>query len=147
MAYTDFEITLSATLSPAQIAAAFTELIPAGLQVDVQTEFPDELGAVWARIHPTPDPDWPCFVSVTCADSCGIAPYEDLVLARHLWERFGVSALCHTYPFLEEVDPRDPYWSLACVSGAWHLADTSGTLLSGTGTDKVRLVRPVEVPW
>lgn len=147
MAYTDFEITLSENLTPAQIKAALVDLIPPGSRVDVQSDFPDELGAVWARLRPSRDQDWPCLLTVTCRDSFDIAPYEDLALAKRWWERFGVSSLCHTYPFLEDVDPRDPYWSLACVGGEGHLADTSGTPLSGTGDDSVRLVRAVEVPW
>ncbi|HEY1399046.1 hypothetical protein [Roseateles sp.] len=147
MAFSNFEITLSARLTPGQVMEAFADLVPLGARIDVQDEFPEELGKVWAQIKGTDDPDWPSFLSVMCADDCGLGSHEDLTLAVRLWARFGVNALCHTYPFVEEVDPRDPYWALACIEGRWHLADTSGTRLWGDGDGKVRLVRAVEIPW
>lgn len=60
-----------------------------------------------------------------------------------------------TYPFAGELDPDDPYWSLACIKGRWYLVSTEGMRLMGPYTDgveeflgdeMVRLVRPVSLP-
>jgi hypothetical protein len=92
---------------------------------------------------------------LVCRVECGLGPYPDLRIAAGLWERFGADALCGTNPFAGELDPHDPYWSLACVGGQWYLASTAGTRLMGPYTDgtrefvgdeAVRLVRPVAVP-
>ncbi len=154
-----FDIVLSKMLAPGEIVAALAELIPAGLQVDVRqdmAELPDELGAVWALVGNTDDPAWLCvFKVLVCHDDCGLGPYPDLLVASKLWERFGADALCSTYPFVGELDPDDPYWSLACLGGRWYLVSTAGTRLMGPytdgvnefpGNDAVRLVRPVAVP-
>ena len=155
-----FDIVLSRLLTPSDIAAALADLIPSGLRVDVQSSvdgLPHEPGAIWAIASGTDDPDWPCVLNVlACCTECELGPYPDLRIAAHLWERFGVDALCGTYPFAGELAPHDPYWSLACVGGQWHLASTAGTRLMGPytdgtcefpGTDPVRLVRPLVVPW
>ncbi len=154
-----FDIVLSKALNPNDIAAAFADLIPAGLRVDVRhdlSELPDEPGAIWALAGSTDDPAWPYVLNVlVCRDECGLGPYPDLRVATRLWERFGADALCGTYPFAGELDPQDPYWSLAYISGRWYLASTAGTRLMGPYTDGVRafpgdaavqLVRPVTVP-
>jgi len=154
-----FDIMLSKPLTPDDIAAALADLLPAGLRVDVQpdmAELPDEPGTIWALAGGTDDPAWPCVLNVlVCGDECGLGSYPDLRVAARLCERFGTDALCGTYPFAGELDPHDPYWSLACVGGQWYLASTSGTRLMGPYTDgvrqfpgeeAVRLVRPVVVP-
>jgi hypothetical protein len=154
-----FDIVLSKPLTPGDLSAALASLIPLGLRVDVGqdlAEFPDEPGAIWALVGGTDDPAWPCVLNVLVSrDECGLGPYPDLRVAIHLWERFGADSLCGTYPFAGELDPHDPYWSLACVGGQWYLASTSGTRLMGPYTDgvqkffgdeAVRLVRPVTVP-
>ena len=154
-----FDIVLSKLLTPGDIAVALTDLIPAGLRVDVRldiTALPDEPGAVWALVGSTEDPAWPCILNVlVCSDECGLGPYPDLLVAARLWERFGADALCGTYPFVGEIDPHDPYWSLACIGGQWYLASTWGTRLMGPYTDgvahfpgenAVRLVRPITIP-
>ncbi len=147
MASSCFEITLSMTLSPEQIAQAFTDLVPSGARVDVQSEFPDEPGAVWVQILKSEDPHWPCVLAVSCLDDSGLSPYGDLQIANRLWERFGADSICSTHLFVEEgLDPRDPYWALACIEGQWHMADTCGTRLTGTGSGKVTLLRPVNIP-
>jgi hypothetical protein len=154
-----FDIVLSKPLTPGDIAAAFADLIPAGLRVDVRldmAELPDEPGAVWALVRSTDDPAWPCILNVlACRHDSGLGPYPDLRVAAKLAERFGADALCGTYPFVGKLDPHDPYWSLAYISGKWYLASTAGTRLMGPYTDgirefpgdkAVRLVRPVSVP-
>jgi hypothetical protein len=154
-----FNIVLSKPLTPDALAAALTELIPPGLRVDVRrdvADLPDEPGAVWATVDSTDDSAWPCVLNVhVCRAECRLGPYPDLRVAARLWERFGTDALCGTYPFAGELDPHDPYWSLACVGGQWYLASTCGTSLMGPYTDgvrkfpgeeAVRLVRPVAVP-
>jgi hypothetical protein len=154
-----FDIVLSKPLAPETIAAALAGLIPRGLRVDVRrdmAELRDEPGAVWALVGSTDDPAWPCVLNVlVCRDECELGPYPDLRVAVHLWEQFGADALCGTYPFAGELDPHDPYWSLACVGGRWYLASTAGSRLMGPYTDgvrtfpgdeAVRMVRPVVVP-
>ncbi|QEL15873.1 hypothetical protein [Limnoglobus roseus] len=148
-----FDIVLSKPLAPDAIAAALADLIPPGLRVDVRGEMadlPDEPGAVWALVGRSGDPAWPCVLNVlVCRDECGLGPYPDLRIAAGLGERFGADAVCGTHPFVGDLDPLDPYWSLACVGGQWHLASTvrarfmAGEPLPDEG---VRLVRPVTVP-
>lgn len=149
MASDCFEITLSVTLAPEQVAQAFAALVPSGTRVDVQSEFPDALGGVWVEIiESAADTNWQCFLAVGYLDVSGLSPYVDLQVAQELWERFGVDSICSTHPFVEQgLDPRDPFWALACIKGQWHLADTFGTRLTATGTGEVRLLRPVHVPW
>jgi hypothetical protein len=154
-----FDIVVSKSLRPDELASALADLIPHGLRVDVRrdlTELPDEPGAVWALIGGTDDPSWPCVLNVlVCRDECGLGPYPDLRVAAWLWERFGADSLCGTYPFVGELGPHDPYWSLACVGGRWYLASTAGTRLLGPYTDgarelpgeeAVRLVRLIMLP-
>jgi hypothetical protein len=154
-----FDIVLSKTLAPDATAGAISNLIPSGLRVDVRTDIadlPDEPGAVWAVVYETNDPDWPCYLSVlVCADACELGAYPDLRIAEYFSRQFDVSSLCSTYPFAGDLDPQDPYWSLACIGGQWHLASTCGTRLMGPYTDgvrefpgsnQVRLVRSVSVP-
>lgn len=154
-----FDIVLSKLLDPVDLAAAIAELLPLGLRVHVRrniADLPDEPVAVWATVSDTDDPTWPCVLDVhVFRPDCGLRPYPDLRIAWQLWERFGADALCGTYPFAGELDPHDPYWSLACVDGQWYLASTSGTRLMGPYTDgirtfpgeeSIRLVRQVAVP-
>lgn len=154
-----FDIVLSKTLAPDTVAAALSHLIPVGLSVDVRTDIadlPDEPGAIWAVVYETDDPDWPCQLSVlACRDECELGSYPDLRIADYFSKQLGVDSLCGTYPFAGDLDPHDPYWSLACVGGQWHLASTEGTRLMGPytdgvqkfpGSDQVRLVRSVCVP-
>src|SRR4051794_41184457 len=154
-----FDIVLSKSLSPDELASALADLIAPSLRVDVRrdmAELPDEPGPIWALVRGSDDPAWPCVLNVlVCRDECGLGPFPDLRVAARLWERFGADALCGTYPFASELDPHDPYWSLASVGGQWYLASTSGTRLMGPYTDgtrrfpgeeAVRLVRPVVVP-
>src|SRR5262245_3064216 len=116
-----FEITLSKTVSAVDLAGALSELIPPGLRVDVRPEMadlPEEPGAIWALVFVNDDPAWPCVLSAqVCRDECDLGLYPDLRVAAHLWRRFGTDSLCSTYPFVGELDPQDPYWSLACLSG------------------------------
>jgi hypothetical protein len=154
-----FDIVLSKVLTPDDLVTALTELIPPDMRVDVRRDLTDlsaEPGAVWALVGGTDDPAWPCILSVlVCRPECGLGPYPDLRLAAHLGARFGADALCGTYPFVGELDPHDPYWSLAYIRGRWYLASTCGTRLMGPYTDgsrefpgdeSVRLVRPVALP-
>lgn len=154
-----FDIVLSRRLVPSDLTDVLTALIPRGLRVDIGSsiaDLPDRPGAIWAVVSETQDSEWPCLVSVwACHDECGLEPYPDLRIAEHLWKQIGVDSLCGTYPFARNLDPHDPYWSLACVGGRWHLASTEGTRLMGPYTDgirhfagdkSVRLVRPVSVP-
>ena len=154
-----FDIVLSRLLTPDEIGAALFELLPPGLRIDVRSdmsELPDEPGAIWALVGTTEDPDWPCvFNCLVCRGECGFGPYPDLRIAAWLSRWCGVDSLCSTYEFVGDLDAHDPYWSLACVGGRWHLASTDGTRLMGPYTDgvrrfpgdqKVRLVRPVELP-
>ena len=80
---------------------------------------------------------------------------KELRVAVGLRERFGADALCGTCPFAGELDPYDPYWSLAYINDRWYLASTAGTRLMGPysdgvrefpGDEAVKLVRPVAVP-
>jgi hypothetical protein len=154
-----FDIILSKKLGASQIADALTSLIPDGMRVDVQSDIadlPDAPGAIWAVVNETEDSEWPCLVSVlACRDECGLDPYPDLRIAEQLRKQLGVDSLCGTYPFVGDLDPSDPYWSLAYVGGRWYLASTFGTRLMGPSTDgirivggseSVRLVRSVSVP-
>ncbi len=154
-----FDVVVSAPLGPADFAAALASLLPAGFRIDVAREMsglPDEPGAVWALVGETDDPDWPCvFNCLVCREECGLGPYPDLRVAARIWELFGADSLCGVYPFAGDLDPHDPYWSLACVGGRWHLASTCDTRLMGPysdgarevpGSEKVRLVQPVDVP-
>jgi hypothetical protein len=154
-----FDIVLSKPLAPSDIAAAFADLIPAGLRIDVRldlADLPAEPGAVWALVGGTDDPAWPCVLNVlVCRDECGLGPYPDLRVASRLCERFGADSLCGTYPFVGELDPHDPFWSLACFGGHWHLASTVNARFMWPDTDDVRerlseegvrLVRPVAIP-
>jgi hypothetical protein len=153
------DIVLSKTFAPDALAAALTDLIPGGMRVDVRTDIadlPDEPGAIWAVVYETDDPEWPCHLSIlACSAECGLGPYPGLRIAAYFSKQFGVNSLCGTYPFVGDLDPYDPYWSLACVDGRWHLASTAGTRLMGSYTDgvqefpggeSVRLVRAVSVP-
>ena len=154
-----FVIVLSKPLGPDDLATTVADLIPPGMRVDVRqniADLPEEPGAVWATVSDTHDPLWPCVLNVhVFRPECGLWPYPDLRIAAQLWERFGTDALCGTYAFVGELDPHDPYWSLACVGGQWYLASTDGTRLMGPYTDgtrdfpgdeAIRLVRPVVVP-
>lgn len=154
---TNFDIVLSRHVLPREATAALAELLP-GLRIDVANSFselPDEPGELWATIEPTHDPDWPCSLNCVCRDECGLGEYPDLRVADWLSRRLVVNCLCGVYPFAGDLDPQDPYWWLACVGGAWHLADADGTRLMGPYTDgshtfpgdqPVRLVRPVSLP-
>lgn len=155
MTSTSFDIVLSKLLSPGDVAAALTDLVPNGCGIDVGrdvADLPTEPGAIWAIVGASDDPAWPCIVNVlVCRDECRLTPFPDLRIAVHLRERFGTDALCGTQPFVGELDPLDPYWSLAYVGGSWHLASTVGTPLMGPYSDgpgqaPVRLLRPIEVP-
>ncbi len=125
--------------------------IPSGLRVEISTSlntFPDEPGAIFGTLSGTDDPAWPClFDCFICRSECGLGPYPDLHVASLAWERFGLDALCSTYPFVGNLDPADPYWSLALVGGRWFLASTCGTrLMSDEDRGSIRLIRPVVVP-
>jgi hypothetical protein len=90
-----------------------------------------------------------------CADECGLGDFPDIRFADWLYRRLEIDSLCSTYDFAGDLDPCDPYWSLACIGGKWFLVSTSGTALMGPYTDgnrtipgdeKVRIIRPVEIP-
>jgi hypothetical protein len=154
-----FDIVLSKLLGPDELAVALACLITPGLRVDVRRDIgdlPEAPGAIWAVVGTTEDQAWPCVLNVlACSEECGLGPYPDLRIAVKLWDQFGTNSLCGTYPFAGDLDPYDPYWSLACISGQWFLASTAGTRLMGPYTDGirefpgdeiVRLVRPVAIP-
>jgi hypothetical protein len=156
---TSFEIVLSRTLNPNEVSGALAKLLPNGLRIDVAQDMdglPSEPGAIWALIDTSNDPAWPCIFNVlVCREECQLTPYPDLRIAMHLGRVFGTDALCDTYPFVGELDPHDPYWSLAYVEGSWHLASTAGTPLMGPYTDgkktfqgdgRIQLRRPVTLP-
>src|SRR4051794_26155209 len=126
-----FNVVLSKSLTPTEIANTLAEMLPLGLRIDVgheMSDLPDEAGGIWALVSTTDDPDWPCvFNCLVCADECGLGPFPDLRVADWLFRRLGVNSLCGTYDFAGDLDPYDPYWSLACVGGKWFLTSTSGT--------------------
>ncbi|MFB7473576.1 hypothetical protein [Kitasatospora sp. NPDC056184] len=156
-----FSITVSRALSVADVAAVFAELVPPGLPLAVQppgADVPDGIGGLWAILEPTEDPAWPLGL-VVHVYACDLGPYPDLRFAEHIGERLGVDVLCGVDPSFVEVDPQDPYYSLALVGGRWYLAGTAGTRLWGPysvrgadgrlreepGGEAVRLLRPVVV--
>jgi hypothetical protein len=154
-----FEIVLSRPLAPADLVAALVELLPTGLRVDVAEDIsglPSDPGAILACVRYTGDPDWPCvFECFADRKECGLGPYPDLRIAERLWQRFATNSLCCIYPFAGDLDPHDPYWSLACIEGRWYLASTLGTRLMGPydggiaefpGGAKIRIIRRVTVP-
>jgi hypothetical protein len=150
-----FGITLSITLRADDIKAVFSDIIPAGLKIDVFSELdtPEEVGAIWAWLESTHDAAWPCTVNVVCSDSCELGTYPDLRVAEYTHQLFGCNILCETYPFAGNLDPYDPYWALAYVDGIWYLADTVNTLLMNNemnekekGQKAIKLVRLVVVP-
>jgi hypothetical protein len=154
-----FEIVFSKVLSPTDFSGALAELLPPGLRIDVKQEIgelPDNPGAIWAVVGSTNDPNWPCLLEcLVCSNECGLGQYPDLRIADFLSRRLEVDSICSTCEFVGGLDPQDPFWSLACVGGTWYLADTFGTGLMGPYTDgaktfpgsnKVRLIRPVEFP-
>ncbi len=60
-----------------------------------------------------------------------------------------MSSLCYVYPFVGDLDPHDPYWSLACIEGRWYLSSTCSTRLMGEDMDRadeIRVIRPVTIP-
>lgn len=154
-----FHLVLSKSLRPDDVAKTLAEIVPPGLRIDIGQEIsdlPDEAGAIWALVCSTDDPDWPCVLNfLVYADECGLGPCPDLRIADWLFHRLGINSLCGTYDLAGKLDPYDPYWSLACVGGNWFLASTCGTVLMGpytdgvqsfSGDEKVRLIRPVEIP-
>ncbi len=154
-----FDILLSKPFASDDLATALADLIPPGLRVDVRSdmaELPNEPGSIWALVGGTEDQAWPCVLNVlVCRDECGLGPYPDLRIASRLWERYGTDALCGTYPFVGELDPHDPFWSLACVGGQWYLASIVAArfmwpevdgVRKPLGNGGVRLVRLVALP-
>jgi hypothetical protein len=151
----DFGITLSKVLTAEDILATFRSIIPAGLQIDVfpTPHTPDEVGAVWAWLEETLDPNWPCVVNVVCGSECQLGDYPDLRLAEYLSQSFSCHALTETYPFAGDLDLHDPYWVMAYIDRKWYLADTVNTPLMGVdmdgeeiGNEAIKLVRPLTIP-
>ena len=148
---TSFNIVLSRLLGPDDLATAIGELAPEGLRIDIRSDvadLPERLGAFWAVVGSSDDPAWPCVLDVFgCGNELGLGSFPDLRVASHLCERFGVDALCGTYPFVGALDPHDPYWSLARIKGCWYLASTVDTrLMDERTTGEIQLIREIEVP-
>ena len=156
-----FNIILSRVLTAVDLADIFSRLIPDGLRIDVfpESDTPEEVGAIWAHMEDTNDPDWPCSVMVIHhGDECELGSYPDLRVAEYIQQCFGCNVLCTIYyPFMNISNPQDPYWALVRVSGQWYFADTCDTPLMGFDlvgteeedihvTDKVELIRPITVP-
>lgn len=151
-----FDVILSGQLDAKDIELALTELIPRGLKVDVFTtddDLPDEVGAIWSYTSETSDPAWPCILKVIfLSDKCELGSYPDLRIAKYLSERFSIDVFLwtNTYPFMGNIDPQDPYWSLAYISQQWYLASTvqMSLLMGGTNEQSasINLVRPVIIP-
>jgi len=151
-----FTVAVSRPLAVGDVVAMFAELIPPGLPIVVQAagaDVPDDVGSLWARLEPTEDPVWPLDL-VMWVHECDLGPYPDLRVAELLAERFGVDVLCGVDPAVVDVDPHDPFYSLALIGGRWYLASTAGTRLMGPYTDGIReepgdepvkLIRPVVV--
>ncbi|MGV9310662.1 hypothetical protein ACWDR0_00515 [Streptomyces sp. NPDC003691] len=153
-----FGITVSRPLSVAEVTGLFASLAPPGSPLVIQppgAAVPDGIGSVWAGLEPTGDPAWPLGLVVHhCV--CELGPYPDLRLAEHIAERFGADVLCGADPAFADVDPADPYYSLALVGGRWYLASTARTRLAGPSVmsggrelpadgEPVLLIRPVPV--
>jgi hypothetical protein len=163
MTVSSFSVVVSRSLSVAEVAAAFVDVIPPGLPLVVQpdgADVPDDMGSLWATLQCTADPAWPLALVVHhVADECGLGSCPDLRIAEWFGDRFGVDALCDVDPSVCVVDPHDPYFSLARVGGSWYLASTAGTRLMGPylvvradgageqepGDEPVKLIRPVVV--
>ncbi|MCE9566045.1 MAG: hypothetical protein K8U57_28835 [Planctomycetes bacterium] len=134
-----------------------TSILPNSEVVVTQEEMepPERLSAIWVRLMRTVDPDWPCMLGCFAfPDPSPLGERPDLRIAEYLAVRFGVKSLCDLGGLMPDLDPHDPYWSLAFADGAWHLADTSGTPLMGPYTDgktsfpgdeKVRLKQKLEL--
>lgn len=156
-----FSITVSRTLTVADVVATFVALIPPGLQLVVQPDeagIADDMGDLWIRLVANEDPAWPLSLDVLGRYDCGLGPYPDLRVAEHLGVRHGVDVLCGIDPSLSDVDPLDPYYRLALIGRRWYLASTAGTRLMGPytvydadgvrkepGDEPVKLIRPVVV--
>lgn len=154
-----FSIVFSKVLSLESIVSALAELIRAELRINVQHDvnsLPDDPGAIWALLEDTDDASWPCVLKVMIyRPECGLGAYPDLKIASHIGNRYRCNVLCGTYPFVGELDPHDPYWSLAWIDGEWYLVSTAGTRLMGPytngkdkfpGNDSVRMIRPIAIP-
>lgn len=154
-----FDIVLSKTLTPADVATALAQLLPPGVRIDIKqdmSELPDEPGDIWSLVASTEDCHWPCvFNCLVCSDKCELGPYPDLRIAAWLYRYLGADSLCSTHNLIEGLDPHDPYWFLACFGGQWYLADAGNTALMGPYTDgiytfpgskKVQMVRALDLP-
>jgi hypothetical protein len=126
-----FDITLSRILTADDLVDTFSRLIPDGLKIDVfpESDTPEEVGAIWAYMEETNDPDWPCSVMVIhYGDECELGDYPDLRIAEYLHKYFGCNVLLFdVHSFVSDLDPQDPYWALAYVNGQWYFADTCDT--------------------
>lgn len=153
-----FDIVLSKQISPAELMAALSTIIPRErleVEGDIE-ELTYEPSIFAARIEQTHDPLWPCVVStIICPHDLGLGEYPDLRVAIELWHLLACNALCGTYPFIENIDPHAPYYSFALVDGCWYLASTAGTVLMGPYSDEkntfpgdkpVHLIRQIELP-
>jgi hypothetical protein len=148
---TSFDIVLSQALSADALAKAIAELAPEGLSIVVGSdlsELSEKHTSFWSVVRSTGDPAWPCLLEVFgCGEELGLGRFPDLRLAAHIGERFGMDALCGTYPFVGPLDPHDPFWSLALVEGRWFLASTvEMKLMDERATGAIKLIREVEVP-
>lgn len=155
-----FEIVLSKAASAQEIRLALASSVP-DEKLDIQTGVEDlafESNVLSATIDKTADSLWPCVVSIwICPDDLGLGEYPEIQIATRLCQALNCNALSfgEVSAFVESIDPRDPYYSLALVDGGWYLASTAGTPLMGPYTDgtrsfpgdaTVRLVRPIDIP-
>ena len=148
---TSFNIVLSRPLSGDDLAEAIDELVPDGFGIIVAADaadLPDNHAPFWAVVQTSDDPAWPCVLDVFgCGEELLLGSFPDLRIAAHLADRFGVDALCGTYPFVGALDAHDPFWSLALVGGRWYLASTVETkLMDDRATGSIKLIREIEVP-
>jgi hypothetical protein len=153
-----FDIVLSRHTSPEEMLLALSSVIPLErlrVQESVErVEFDPE--AFSATVDTTADPLWPRSICVwVCPNDLGLGSYPELRIATALCHVLKCNALCGVPSFIEDVDSRDPYYSLALLDGSWHLVSTAGTPLMGPYTDgkvtfpgdaAIRFVRLINLP-
>ena len=153
-----FTLILSKSLDAADVESVLTQHLP-GLHIIVLrsgAHFPDEIGDVLVQLNPTLDPNWPLALDFLISpDASPRVPRPTFRLAEAISQETASDVLTDLNGLFPELDPHDPYWWLAYVSGLWHLADAANTPLMGSYTDGIRsfpgdgilkLVRPVN-PW
>jgi hypothetical protein len=144
--FKSFQVAVSLPLTAAQLTAVVRRLIGGGRRVDDRDDSSEANADVVTSMVVVDDPGWPRLFE--CWSEAGLeelGPYPDLRFAVELWRSYGADCYCDFYPFADDgLHPRDQRRFLACVRGQWWLATVDVPRLSGG--EKVRLVRPVELP-